>query len=115
MTGVVVAQGVDSLTLQVKNGAAYSIVVGHLQHLERYAPQRNGVHALAGLLVGGTLGYFAGAYATNRGTARCEASPGHGDMCGLEALTLPVYTIAGALAGTAVGALLKLPHWEPLL
>ena len=114
VSGIVVGQTTDSLTLRVADTLGYSASLAHVRHVERYAPHRSGLLALGGFLAGGALGYVVGGYAMNRGIAKCEATPGHGDMCALDPITVPVYTLGGAVVGTVVGALLKLPHWEPL-
>ena len=114
VSGIVVGQTTDSLTLSVDDRLGYSAALAHVRHIEQYAPHRSGLLALGGFLAGGALGYVVGGYAMNRGIANCEATPGHGDLCGLDPVTVPVYTLGGALVGTVVGALLKLPHWEPL-
>lgn len=115
VSGLVVGQIADSLTLR-RDGVAvdYSASLAHVRHVERYAVRRSALLALGGFLAGGAVGYVAGGYATHRGTARCEATPGHRDICGLDPVTVPLYTVSGAVVGTVVGALLKLPNWEPL-
>lgn len=115
LSGVVVRQSTDSLTLRAEGGAlGYSVALAHVRHVERYAPRRSALLALGGFLAGGALGYVVGGYAMNRGIAHCLSVPGHGDMCAFDPFTVPVYTLGGAVAGTVVGALVKLPHWEPL-
>ena len=114
VTGVVVAQTADTLTLKADDGRAYSTAIANIRHAERYAPRRHGWLALAGFVAGGARGTAAGVYSANRGIAKCQVGPGDHGMCGLEYLTVPVYTLGGVVVGTTVGGLWKLPHWEPL-
>jgi hypothetical protein len=113
--GVVVQQTPDSLTVQVDGDeVGYSVAVANIRHAAHYAPHRSALLALGGFLAGGALGYVAGGYAMNSGIAHCRATPGHNDMCGFDPISVPLYTIVGLVVGTSVGALVRLPHWEPL-
>ena len=112
-SGVVVGQTADSLTLQVAGDMpGRSFPLAHVRRVERYAPRRSFALALAGFVAGGAVGYVVGGYEMNRGIARCEATPGHGDLCGLDPVTLPLFTLGGVVLGALGGGLVKLPHWE---
>jgi hypothetical protein len=115
ISGVVIRQTTDSLTIRLPGSDLdYPAPLAVVRHVERYTPRGSALLVLGGFVAGGSLGYVLGGYATSHGTAQCRATSGHNDMCALDPVTLPAFTLGGALLGLVVGDLLKLPHWEPL-
>jgi hypothetical protein len=67
--------------------------------------------AVAGAVVGLGAGTALGVVETRRGEAHCREQPNH-DMCGLEALAIPIYMLGGSVIGAVGGVFVEFDHWE---
>jgi len=85
-----------------------------VRHVERYGPRRSARYALGGLVAGGVLGALGGALWASHDAAQCRRQTPSNDLCGLAGIAIPFSTLGGAVVGTVVGALVKVPGWETL-
>lgn len=112
--GTVTRQTADSIGVRIADrpGPDTAVAYHDLRRIEVAFRRRSVWASVAGAVAGFGAGLGLAGPAMRRSEAQCRQQPGNHDMCGLDPVTIPVYTITGAVVGFVGGFFLRFDSWE---
>jgi hypothetical protein len=112
--GTVMRQTADSIIIRLADRprADTTLAFLDLRRIEAAFRERSVWGSVAGAVAGFGAGLWLGVAASRRAEAHCRQQPGNHDLCALDPVTVPVYSIGGAVVGLVGGMFPRFHRWE---